>query len=281
MFKIVFFWIGRIMLAGAYGWKKSSESLPAIIGATMYFVLWMLCVIFADFESEDKLFSIILSIALPLIYGLFVLIVRLKEHKRLKLETADLEKSTLSEKDSLQNANIKEDYSYQENTDKETLFSVIKDYINRKKENKKTQKTKDKKKPNILFIIISVVFIVFFIISCVFFYVQDNKINELNEKISSLNTTIKNKDSSINIANKTIDELNVELDKLKRSCADATIELFFYKYYAACVNKDSKYYHTHDCEYFDDSDFYIYNKELAEFKGYEPCQYCRWDTEGD
>lgn len=201
MLKIVFFWIGRIMLAGAYGWKKSSESFLAIIGATIYFVFWMLCLVFSFFESEDKLFSIIIAIVLPLVYGLFVLIVRLKEHKKQELDTTDLEKSTLSKKENLQNKNKKEDYSNKENTDKETIFSVIKDYINRKKENKTAQRTEEKKKSNILLIIFSVVFVIFFITSCVFFYHLYTNINDLNAEINDL---MKDKSELMN----TIDELN-------------------------------------------------------------------------
>ena len=48
----------------------------------------------------------------------------------------------------------------------------------------------------------------------------------------------------------------------------------FYDEYAVCVSDINDYYHKYGCSRFDDSEFWIFNLEYAEYQGYEPCPYC-------
>ena len=48
----------------------------------------------------------------------------------------------------------------------------------------------------------------------------------------------------------------------------------FYDEYAVCVSNINDYYHKYGCSRFDDSEFWIFNLEYAEYQGYQPCPYC-------
>lgn len=73
---------GRGMLALAYGWEKSSKFSPyATVGMTAYFLLWMLS--FIGFGTGDEILAYILSIGMPILYAVFVIVVRSKNKKQL------------------------------------------------------------------------------------------------------------------------------------------------------------------------------------------------------
>lgn len=48
----------------------------------------------------------------------------------------------------------------------------------------------------------------------------------------------------------------------------------FYDEHAVCVSNINDFYHKYGCSKFDDSEFWIFNVEYAEYLGYEPCPYC-------
>lgn len=68
-------------------------------------------------------------------------------------------------------------------------------------------------------------------------------------------------------------EYNDSLKKEKEVLFDAYL---FYRFNSAIVTRTGSKYHRFDCHYVEGREFYIYNTELAEAKGYEPCSYC-WD----
>ena len=51
-------------------------------------------------------------------------------------------------------------------------------------------------------------------------------------------------------------------------------ELYAYHKYAVCVNNNSTYYHTPNCEFLDKRDFNIYSRKEAKSRGYKECPYC-------
>lgn len=51
-------------------------------------------------------------------------------------------------------------------------------------------------------------------------------------------------------------------------------EYEFYDEHAVCVSNINDYYHKYGCSRFDDSEFWIFNLEYAEYQGYKPCPYC-------
>ena len=48
----------------------------------------------------------------------------------------------------------------------------------------------------------------------------------------------------------------------------------FYEENAVCVSDINDDYHKYGCWAFDDSEYWIFNTEYAEYLGYEPCPYC-------
>lgn len=51
-------------------------------------------------------------------------------------------------------------------------------------------------------------------------------------------------------------------------------ELYWWRDHAVIVTTAGEKYHTYDCQYVRDREFYIYNVELAIGKGYTPCSVC-------
>ena len=66
----------------------------------------------------------------------------------------------------------------------------------------------------------------------------------------------------------------VEDDRYTKGMASYDEEMAFYDEHAVCVGSINDNYHKYDCWRFDDSEFWIFNIEYAEYLGYEPCPYC-------
>ena len=91
--------------------------------------------------------------------------------------------------------------------------------------------------------------------------------SRLIQSVSYLESTVKTKDTYISQLQERLKESQFEVYDLEK-------ELDFYEDYAACVNENSKKYHTHNCEDFDTSSFWIYNINAAEDRGYYACSKC-------
>jgi len=72
------------------------------------------------------------------------------------------------------------------------------------------------------------------------------------------------------------EELHEEyLDKISELEAKSRASKSFYEEHAVCVSGNNpNIYHKYGCILFDDSEFWIFNIEYADYMGYEPCPYC-------
>lgn len=95
----------------------------------------------------------------------------------------------------------------------------------------------------------------------------DTKLASVNEELTVANKEKNSLEHKLTTAQNQADSYFSEKNDLQK-------ELFFYEAYAVCVNDDSPYYHKPECDYFDDSSFYIYNVDTARAKGYTECPYC-------
>lgn len=103
---------------------------------------------------------------------------------------------------------------------------------------------------------------------------QEKQISNLEEKNYYYNDEIRDLEVERDNLESEIDDLLEQIDELNEQIAGMEENYYFYDDYVACVNDTGSYYHHPDCDYFDDSSFYIYNTDLAEAKGYKPCPVC-------
>lgn len=100
----------------------------------------------------------------------------------------------------------------------------------------------------------------------------EKKLSEAQVEISENQKEIKDWKWEAEYEKKRADK---ELSKYRRELLSAALKRYGFLYnHAACVNDTGSYYHHPDCDYFDDSSFYIYNTDLAEAKEYKPCPVC-------
>lgn len=87
------------------------------------------------------------------------------------------------------------------------------------------------------------------------------------KNIQKLQEDIKENQETIDFLEETKDDLVKENSKIES-------KLEFFDDYAVLINEDSELYHNYGCEDFDDSNFWIYNIDAAEDKGYHACPNC-------
>lgn len=87
--------------------------------------------------------------------------------------------------------------------------------------------------------------------------------------------------ANLHNAEKEFSDLNSKYETLRDSRASliselnsAENDLIYLSTNAVFVTTTGSKYHRYDCHYLDGSNFWIYNVELAEYKGYEPCSQC-------
>ncbi len=113
---------------------------------------------------------------------------------------------------------------------------------------------------------------------CYFVYIDYNKTNliaNMDALIAGKNKIIDEKDASIKTLQNDYDELKDRADGYYKMAFSAIDELAFWEEHAVIVSDDGKrYYHRYQCTAWDGYDFWIYNIEAAEQKGYKPCPEC-------
>ena len=95
----------------------------------------------------------------------------------------------------------------------------------------------------------------------------------LSESKSSLSTVSRERDS----LSMQVKRLESDVTELENAAAKTAGELRFYRMYAVIVpDNGSNLYHTYSCPNFAPAayQFWIYNKEAAESRGYLPCSEC-------
>lgn len=99
------------------------------------------------------------------------------------------------------------------------------------------------------------------------FSAQSKKVTELSQEKSDLG--------------KKVTELKVQIKRLEESGRTKQIKISqltsatnFFDEHAGIVTVGGSVYHKYDCHHWKDSDIYIYNTELAEYKGYRACYDC-------
>ena len=112
-------------------------------------------------------------------------------------------------------------------------------------------------------VIIAIVMILVISLTGLNIYQYINNKNEqiiLQQNISSLKDSIGIKDTQIENQINTIERMSSEY--------------YFYHYYAVIVQRGVTNYHRYGCSRIDYSYFWIYNREAAIAKGYDPCPVC-------
>lgn len=94
------------------------------------------------------------------------------------------------------------------------------------------------------------------------------------DKLNAINTELVSVSRENGIIEKDLERAQRESRTYFQENIELNDKLEFYDNHVVCINNGSNYYHKPDCEYFDDSSFYIYNTETAQARGYTECPYC-------
>ena len=95
-----------------------------------------------------------------------------------------------------------------------------------------------------------------------------------NNKIQELQSTIDTKEQQYDSLQSRYDVLKEEYDEKVDDYDELKQKYDFYDKGACVVDENSNYYHHLGCSHFDDSYYWIFNVEYAEYEGYRPCPYC-------
>lgn len=142
------------------------------------------------------------------------------------------------------------------NSDSTTSYNTIKN------------KNKNLAVKTIIISTLSICLVVSVIINICLGITKNNQIAALNKEIQTLNASL----TELKESNESL-EFRIEL--LVEAKKEQNKKLSFYEEHAVCVGDNSRRYHKYGCSLFDDySNFWIYNIEYAEYKGYKPCSLC-------
>lgn len=105
-----------------------------------------------------------------------------------------------------------------------------------------------------------IVLAVCLITSCIFNFVQLSNNNDLKFRIENYETLV--------------DGYRDQVAELESESWDTYAELRFFRNGAVIVGEDGQVYHKYGCRYLNDSTYWIFNIEYAEYYEYTPCSHC-------
>lgn len=94
---------------------------------------------------------------------------------------------------------------------------------------------------------------------------------------SHISTEVISLNDKLNEKNDRIEALTNQNIKAVKENMRNTLALGFYMDHACIVTSTGQKYHRYGCSHIENSDFWIYNTEAAEQKGYTPCSDCWTD----
>lgn len=258
---------GRLLLAGAFGIKRAEE-FPVWVRVLCCFypLIWMLS--FIGFGTGDEWISWILSIGMPVLYAIFVIVVRLKNRKQpIKPDSAKPADEQLSEAPEAQTVTI----------------APINEYLDNKKNKEVSQTTekhhnKKRTAPYIASIVILSAALIASLSACLITNNQKSlQIEELQKQSEELSSEYQKIKRQNEILTRRVEIREEQLSELKKEKSELNSKLSDYQLHTCFVNDGSRDYHKLDCPYLDTSRFYVYGINYAENNGYIPCWHCCWD----
>lgn len=255
---------GRLLLAGAFGIKRAEEFPPLVRCLCCFYpLIWMMS--FIGFGTDAEWIAWILSIGMPILYIIFVIIVRLKNKK----------KHVISEIDD------SEDKTEEQSLEEPVETTVIIEPTISETEDKEPAENIYKKKsiaPYIVSIVILSVALVASLSACFVTVNQNNQksiqIEELQKKSEELSSEYADAEKEIDHLTRKVATREESISKICKENSELGSQLFYYKINTCVINDGSNYYHEFCCKNLDMSRFYIYSIKEAEIKGFTPCPVC-------
>lgn len=122
-------------------------------------------------------------------------------------------------------------------------------------------------------LVFSLIFACIFGAMAIFFMYK--KIQILDEKNNKLEVENSSLESELSDIKKELTEANELSEKMSKTLIEALEQNIFFDNNVGIVTSSGEKYHTYSCHHWKYSDeIYIYNIELAEYYGYEPCLDC-------
>lgn len=152
----------------------------------------------------------------------------------------------------------------------EAKSNIMNEELLQEEKKARKHKIKNKHKTNKIVIALSVTTAIFGLATIgltVGIIYQHHEIYTMNEELVSVSR------ENGNLENK-LERSELNANSYFKDRNELQAELYAYHKYAVCVNDNSTYYHTPNCEFLDKRDFNIYSSKEAKSRGYKECPYC-------